>query len=44
MIKAVLMNSADKLAGWDNGQAFNAGLGYVVTTQALDWTSRCRAD
>ncbi len=38
VIKAVLMNSADKLAGWDNGQAFNAGLGYVVTTQALDWT------
>jgi hypothetical protein len=38
VIKAVLMNSADKLAGWNNGQAYNPALGYVVTTQALDWT------
>ena len=38
VIKAVLMNSADKLLGWNNGQAYNAQLGYVVTTQALDWT------
>ena len=37
VIKAVLMNSADKLPGWDNGQHFDAGLGRVITTQSLDW-------
>jgi hypothetical protein len=35
VIKAVLMNSADKLAGWDNGQQISAGV--ITTTQALDW-------
>ncbi len=35
VIKAVLMNSADKLAGWDNGQQLVGGV--VVTTQSLDW-------
>jgi hypothetical protein len=37
IIKAVLMNSAHKLAGWDNGQHFDAQAGHVVTTQSLDW-------
>ena len=37
VVKAVLMNSADKLPGWDNGQHFDAGLGRVITTQSLDW-------
>lgn len=37
VVKAVLMNSADKLPGWNNGQQYNPQLGYVVTTQALDW-------
>ena len=32
------MNSADKLAGWDNGQHFDKFLGHVVTTQSLDWS------
>ena len=36
VIKAVLMNSATKLPGWNNGQSTNAA-GVVVTTQALDW-------
>lgn len=35
VIKAVLMNSADKLPGWDNGQQITAGV--ITTTQALDW-------
>jgi Subtilase family len=35
VIKAVLMNSADKLPGWDNGQRIAAGV--ITTTQALDW-------
>ena len=35
VIKAVLMNSADKLPGWDNGQQISAGV--ITTTQALDW-------
>ncbi len=33
--KAVLMNSADKLSGWDNGQQILNGV--ITTTQALDW-------
>ncbi len=37
VIKAVLMNSADKTAGWNNGQTANPnGFGGVVTTQGLD--------
>ena len=36
VVKAVLMNSATKLPGWDNGQHAQAN-GPVVTTQALDW-------
>ena len=33
--KAVLMNSADRLPGWDNGQQIVNGV--ITTTQALDW-------
>ncbi len=37
VIKAVLMNSAAKTQGWDNGQVANPnGLGGVLTTQGLD--------
>ena len=37
VMKAVLMNSADKTKGWNNGQVANPnGLGGVVTTQGLD--------
>jgi hypothetical protein len=37
VLKAVLMNSADKTVGWDNGQVpHENGLGGVMTTQALD--------
>lgn len=36
VVKAILMTSADKLPGWDNGQHVVAGV--TVTTQALDWT------
>jgi autotransporter-associated beta strand protein len=36
VVKAVLMNSADKLPGWNNVQAVNSA-GTVVTTQSLDW-------
>lgn len=37
VIKAVLMNSADKTVGWDNGQtAHPNGGGGVLTTQGLD--------
>ena len=35
VIKAVLMNSADQLAGWNNGQALVNGV--VTTSQALDY-------
>lgn len=38
VIKAVLMNSADKLPGWDNGQHFDGSAGHVITTQSLDWS------
>lgn len=34
VIKAVLMNSADKTAGWDNGQALIGGA--IITSQGLD--------
>lgn len=37
VMKAVLMNSADKTSGWDNGQvAHPNGNGGVVTSQGLD--------
>ncbi len=37
VMKAVLMNAADKTQGWNNGQSANPnGLGGVVTTQGLD--------
>ena len=36
VIKAVLMNSADKFVGWDNGQTLVNGV--VTTTQALDYS------
>jgi len=40
VVKAVLMNSADKIPGWNNGQVANGnGLGGVITTQSLDWNS-----
>jgi len=35
VVKAVLMNSADKLSGWDNGQQIVQGI--ITTTQALDF-------
>ena len=34
VIKAVLMNSADKIAGWNNGETTSNGV--IVTTQGLD--------
>jgi len=37
VVKAVLMNSADKPAGWDNGQYVNNN-GVIFTSQALDYT------
>jgi hypothetical protein len=40
VIKAALMNSADKIAGWSNGQSPNPnGFGGVDTSQSLDYTS-----
>ena len=36
VIKSTLLNSAEKLAGWSNGQALSAGV--LTTTQGLDWT------
>lgn len=35
VVKAVLLNSADKIAGWNNNQVPGAG-GVMITTQALD--------
>jgi hypothetical protein len=35
VVKAVLMNSADKLPGWNNGQQIQQGV--ITTMQALDW-------
>lgn len=35
VVKAVLMNAADKTVGWDNGQADVSGV--VTTTQSLDY-------
>jgi len=37
VIKAVLLNSADKIPGWDNGQ-FESG-GIIYTFQSLDYAS-----
>ena len=37
VIKAVLMNSADKIPGWNNAQVVNAGV--IETTQSLDLAS-----
>lgn len=37
VIKSVLMNSADKIPGWNNGQASVNGV--ITTTQSLDWAS-----
>lgn len=40
VVKAVLLNSADKIPGWDNGQTAHVnGNGGVQTTQSLDWAS-----
>lgn len=36
-LKAVLLNSADKTPGWNNGQIIDSG-GAILTTQALDFT------
>lgn len=39
VVKAVLLNSADKVPGWNNGQiAHTNGNGGVLTQQALDYT------
>ncbi|MFM8331652.1 MAG: S8 family serine peptidase [Candidatus Methylumidiphilus sp.] len=38
VVKAVLLNSADKIAGWNNGQAVN-GSGVITTNQSLDYAS-----
>ncbi|MBN1395195.1 MAG: S8 family serine peptidase [Pirellulales bacterium] len=35
VVKSVLLNSAGKPAGWDNGQSSVGGV--VTTTQSLDW-------
>jgi subtilisin family serine protease len=35
VVKAVLMNSADKTVGWDNGQTLSGGV--ITTTQSLDY-------
>ena len=40
VVKSVLLNSADKIPGWNNGQIPHPnGSGGVLTTQALDWAS-----
>lgn len=36
VVKAVLLNSADKIPNWDNGQSVQAGV--IRTTQSLDHT------
>ena len=35
VVKSVLLNSADKLTGWNNGQSLNAGV--ITTIQSLDY-------
>lgn len=37
VIKAVLLNSADKTNGWNNGQTLVSGV--ITTTQSLDWAT-----
>jgi hypothetical protein len=37
VVKSVLLNSADKITGWSNGQSLVAGV--ITTTQSLDYTS-----
>ncbi|CAK0765024.1 hypothetical protein CCP3SC5AM1_30038 [Gammaproteobacteria bacterium] len=37
VVKSVLLNSADKIPGWNNGQKNHNGK--IITTQALDWAS-----
>jgi hypothetical protein len=37
VVKAVLLNGADKTQGWDNGQVLDGGV--VTTTQSLDFTA-----
>ncbi len=41
VVKALLLNGADKTSGWDNGQTVVAGAGsnYVQTTQGLDYAA-----
>jgi hypothetical protein len=40
VIKSVLLNSADKIPGWDNGQRpHTQEQGRIITTQALEWNS-----
>ena len=40
VLKSVVLNSVDKMPGWNNGQTPHPnGLGGVITTQALDWIS-----
>lgn len=39
VIKAVLLNSADKTAGWDNGQRYQPNTPHIVTTQGLDYAT-----
>ena len=40
VVKSVLLNSADKIPGWSNGQVPHVnGLGGVQTTQSLDYAS-----
>lgn len=36
-IRAVLMNSADKTIGWNNGQVLTSGV--ITTTQGVDWAA-----
>lgn len=39
VLRAVLMNSADKLSGWSNGQVQNLSTLVISTTQSLDWAT-----
>jgi hypothetical protein len=37
VVKSVLLNSAEKIPAWDNGQYDDSGV--ITTTQSLDWSS-----
>ncbi|MFW6059212.1 MAG: S8 family peptidase [Phycisphaeraceae bacterium] len=37
VVKAALLNSAEKLPGWDNGQTLQSGT--IVTDQSMDWAT-----